>query len=101
MPLKRFLKAAAGPLALSVLLFYVLDAAIGAFQRAVDADPRSAHAEQNLARALLSAGRRDDARRHAERAATLDPEAAPTPLKFDSYRWQQHCRGLYQTPIAA
>jgi putative transposase len=30
-----------------------------------------------------------------------DPEAALTPLKLDSYRWQQHCRGLYQTPIAA
>jgi putative transposase len=30
-----------------------------------------------------------------------DSEAAPTPLKFDSYRWQQHCRGLYQTPVAA
>ena len=23
------------------------------------------------------------------------------PLGFDSYRWQSHCRGLYQTPIAA
>ena len=30
-----------------------------------------------------------------------DPDAAVTPLKFDSYRWQQHCRGLYQTPVAA
>ena len=30
-----------------------------------------------------------------------DPEAVRTPLKLDSYRWQQHCRGLYQTPIAA
>ena len=30
-----------------------------------------------------------------------DPEAARTPLHFSSYRWQQHCRGLYQTPIAA
>lgn len=30
-----------------------------------------------------------------------DPEAALTPLKLASYRWQQHCRGLYQTPIAA
>jgi hypothetical protein len=30
-----------------------------------------------------------------------DPEAALRPLKLDSYRWQQHCRGLYQTPIAA
>jgi hypothetical protein len=30
-----------------------------------------------------------------------DPEDAGTPLNFASYRWQQHCRGLYQTPIAA
>ena len=30
-----------------------------------------------------------------------DPEEATTLLKFDSYRWQPHCRGLYQTPIAA
>src|SRR5262245_66450163 len=30
-----------------------------------------------------------------------DPEEALTPLRFDSYRWRQHCRGLYQTPIAA
>jgi len=29
-----------------------------------------------------------------------DPEAALTPSKLDSYRWQQRCRGLYQTPIA-
>src|SRR5215471_16774908 len=30
-----------------------------------------------------------------------DPEAAAAPLNFASYRWQKHCRGLYQTPIAA
>src|SRR5215467_7015845 len=30
-----------------------------------------------------------------------DSEETSTPLDFDSYRWQQHCRGLYQTPIAA
>ena len=30
-----------------------------------------------------------------------DSDGAPTPLSFASYRWQQHCRGLYQTPIAA
>ena len=30
-----------------------------------------------------------------------DPEAARKLLKLDSYRWQQHCRGLYQTPIGA
>ena len=30
-----------------------------------------------------------------------DPEAARTPIDFASYHWQHHCRGLYQTPIAA
>ena len=30
-----------------------------------------------------------------------DPEEATTPQKLDSYRWQQHCRRLYQTPCAA
>lgn len=30
-----------------------------------------------------------------------DPGEARTPLNFASYHWQQHCRGLYQTPIAA
>jgi transposase InsO family protein len=29
------------------------------------------------------------------------PEAAGAPLNFASYGWQKHCRGLYQTPIAA
>jgi transposase InsO family protein len=24
-----------------------------------------------------------------------------TPIGLDSYRWRRHCRGLYQTPIAA
>lgn len=24
-----------------------------------------------------------------------------SPVSFRSYRWQKHCRGLYQTPIAA
>ena len=31
----------------------------------------------------------------------LGSEDTPTPLKFDPYRWQQHCCGLYQTPVAA
>jgi transposase InsO family protein len=30
-----------------------------------------------------------------------DPKEATTPLKLDSYRWQRHCRRLYQTPSAA
>jgi hypothetical protein len=30
-----------------------------------------------------------------------DPDYAGAPLNFASYRWQKHCRGLYQTPIAA
>jgi len=29
------------------------------------------------------------------------PEDAEAPLNFASYRWQKHCRGLYQTPVAA
>ena len=28
-------------------------------------------------------------------------DAGRLPASFSSYRWQQHCRGLYQTPIAA
>jgi putative transposase len=30
-----------------------------------------------------------------------EPAEAQTPLSLASYRWQEHCRGLYQTPIAA
>jgi transposase InsO family protein len=30
-----------------------------------------------------------------------EPGEAKVPLDFTSYRWQRHCRGLYQTPIAA
>jgi transposase InsO family protein len=29
------------------------------------------------------------------------PNGQGTPISFASYQWQQHCRGLYQTPIAA
>jgi hypothetical protein len=29
-----------------------------------------------------------------------EPGEARATLNFASYRWQQHCRGLYQTPIA-
>jgi transposase InsO family protein len=28
-------------------------------------------------------------------------EGPASPIDFGSYRWQRHCRGLYQTPIAA
>jgi putative transposase len=28
-------------------------------------------------------------------------EGVTTPISFGSYRWRKHCRGLYQTPIAA
>jgi hypothetical protein len=28
-------------------------------------------------------------------------DGSRSPLGLDSYRWQRHCRGLYQTPIAA
>jgi putative transposase len=30
-----------------------------------------------------------------------EPTAATSPIEFASYRWRKHCRGLYQTPIAA
>jgi putative transposase len=30
-----------------------------------------------------------------------EPAEGQAPLNFASYRWQQHCRGLYHTPIAA
>ena len=26
---------------------------------------------------------------------------SPTPVKFVYYAWKQHCRGLFETPIAA
>ena len=29
------------------------------------------------------------------------PAVEREPVSFASYRWQKHCRGLYQTPIAA
>jgi len=29
------------------------------------------------------------------------PDGSRFPLSFDSYRWRTHCRGLYETPIAA
>src|SRR5215471_9978076 len=28
-------------------------------------------------------------------------EGPASPIDFGSYRWRRHCRGLYQTPIAA
>jgi len=43
-------------------------------------------------------------RTHAGLAGRLpDPplEGSASPIGFDSYRWQKHCRGLFQTPIAA
>jgi transposase InsO family protein len=30
-----------------------------------------------------------------------DPGGPASPISFTSYGWQKHCRGLYQTPIAA
>ena len=30
-----------------------------------------------------------------------DSGGTPSPISFASYGWQKHCRGLYQTPIAA
>ena len=43
-------------------------------------------------------------RTHAGLAGGLPEPGAgrPTsPIDFQSYRWRRHCRGLYQTPIAA
>jgi transposase InsO family protein len=28
-------------------------------------------------------------------------DGSPSPIPFDSYTWRSHCRGLYQTAIAA
>src|SRR5213594_2215781 len=28
-------------------------------------------------------------------------EGTTSPINFASYRWRKHCRGLYQTPVAA
>jgi hypothetical protein len=30
-----------------------------------------------------------------------EPSEERPALNLPSYRWQQHCRGIYQTPIAA
>jgi hypothetical protein len=41
-------------------------------------------------------------RTHTGRAGTTPAqEATPSRLDINSYRWRQHCRGLYQTPMAA
>jgi putative transposase len=41
-------------------------------------------------------------RTHAGRAGRPPDDAQPRPVaNFQSYRWKSHCRGLYQTPIAA
>jgi transposase InsO family protein len=41
-------------------------------------------------------------RTHSGLEGRLPEPGEPQPtLNFDSYRWQRHCRGLYQTPIAA
>jgi len=41
-------------------------------------------------------------RTHAGLKGRLPNSGRPgAPISFASYRWQKHCRGLYQTPIAA
>jgi transposase InsO family protein len=41
-------------------------------------------------------------RTHAGLGGRLPGSGGPaSPINFASYRWQKHCRGLYQTPIAA
>jgi transposase InsO family protein len=48
---------------------------------------------------------RDYFNRHRTHASlegrTPDPESVRPVANLHSYRWQSHCRGLYQTPIAA
>jgi putative transposase len=40
---------------------------------------------------------------HASREGRTPEAAVPARVvaNLESYRWQSHCRGLYQTPIAA
>ena len=41
-------------------------------------------------------------RTHAARAGRPPDDAPTRPIaNLQSYRWESHCRGLYQTPIAA
>ena len=41
-------------------------------------------------------------RTHSARAGRPPDDALPRPVaNLQSYRWESHCRGLYQTPIAA
>ena len=41
-------------------------------------------------------------RAHTARWGRPPEDAPPRPIaKLQSYRWESHCRGLYQTPIAA
>jgi transposase InsO family protein len=41
-------------------------------------------------------------RTHSGRTGRPPGDAPPRPVaNFQSYRWESHCRGLYQTPIAA
>jgi len=41
-------------------------------------------------------------RTHTGRGGRPPDNARPRPVvNLQSYRWQSHCRGLYQTPIAA
>jgi putative transposase len=35
------------------------------------------------------------------RLPELSMDGSPSPIPFDSYTWRSHCRGLYQTAIAA
>ena len=45
----------------------------------------------------------NDHRTHAGEGRPPEPAAAgpASPIGLNSYRWRSHCRGLYQTPIAA
>jgi hypothetical protein len=38
---------------------------------------------------------------HTLEGRTPDMPASQPVASLDSFRWQAHCRGLYQTPVAA
>jgi transposase InsO family protein len=43
----------------------------------------------------------NERRTHAGLGGRLPDSREPVPISMASYGWQKHCRGLYQTPIAA
>ena len=64
---------------------------------------RSAPKKTDLEAKLLEFQKFFNAHRtHAGLGGRLLGSGGPaSPINFASYRWQKHCRGLYQPPIAA